>query len=38
MLTLKFLSPAGVAGTTVSRKLTLVKPPPPKKKPPKKKD
>ena len=38
VLTLKFLSPAGVVGTTVSRKLSLVKPPPPKKKPPKKKD
>ena len=37
VLTLKFLSPAGVVGTTVSRKLTLVKPPPAKK-PPKKKD
>jgi hypothetical protein len=32
VLTLKFLSPAGVAGPTVSRKLTLVKPPPNKKK------
>ncbi|MGZ4381653.1 MAG: hypothetical protein ACXVZN_03125 [Gaiellaceae bacterium] len=32
VLTLKFLSPGGVAGTSVSRKLTLVKPTPTKKK------
>ncbi len=32
VLTLKFLSPGGVAGPTVSRKLTLVKPTPKKKK------
>ncbi len=35
VLTLKFLSPAGTAGVTVSRKLSLFKPPP---KPKKKKD
>ncbi len=37
-LTLKFLSPAGAAGVTVSRKLSLVKPPPPPHKKKKKKD
>jgi hypothetical protein len=31
LLTLTSLSPAGTAGTIVSRKLTIVKPPPPKK-------
>jgi hypothetical protein len=37
VLTLKFLSPAGVVGTTISRKLALVKPPA-KNKPKKKND
>jgi hypothetical protein len=36
VLTLKCLSPAGVAGVTIARKLTLVKPAAPKKKPTKK--